>query len=163
MSRGGRPEDVVGGWTLRGGIGAEVVWVDLAGTIIFLVSAAGAVAFDGFPRDLFVGVSLVLFAVGTIVMAAALLRAIGRSRYEAISVADLFLLTGAPRPLQWWLHGCVTAQIVGSFVAAGLRPFTGVAFGILVPVFGLAASGWWSARHGTFGERGGAGAAPRAE
>ncbi len=147
--------DGAGRWSLDGVTGAEVVKVDVAGTVVFLISAAAAVASDGFLRDLFVGVSLVLFAVGTVVMAVGLLRAIGRSRYEAISVADLFLLTGAPRPIRWWLQSCVVVQTVGSFVAAGMRPFTGVAFGILVPIFGLAASGWWSARYGTFGERGG--------
>ncbi len=147
-----------GRWSLDGVPGAEVVKIDVAGTIVFLATAAGAVASDGFPRDLFVGVSLVLFAVGTVVMAVGLLRAIGRSRYEAISVADLFLLTGAPRSIRWWLQSCVAVQAVGSFVAAGMRPFTGVAFGILVPIFGLGASGWWSARYGTFGERGGTGA-----
>ncbi len=147
-------------WSLDGVPGAEVVRVDVAGTILFVVTAAAAVVSDGFLRDLFVGVSLVLFAVGTVVMAAGILRAIGRSRYEAISVADLFLLTGAPRPIRWWLQSCVAVQVVGSFVAAGMRPFTGVAFGILVPIFGLAASGWWSARYGTFGERSGTGAQP---
>ncbi|MEO1062204.1 MAG: hypothetical protein AAFZ07_12360 [Actinomycetota bacterium] len=150
-----------GRWSLDGVPGADIVRIDVAGTLVFLVSAAAAVASDGFLRDLFVGVSLVLFGVGTVVMAAGLLRAIGRSRYEAISVADLFLLTGAPRPIRWWLQSCVAVQTVASFVAAGIRPFTGVAFGILVPVFGLAASGWWSARHGTFGERGGPGAEAR--
>lgn len=150
-------------WSLRDVPGAEVVRVDVAGTTVFLVTAAAAVASDGFLRDLFVGISLVLFGVGTVVMFVGLLRAIGRSRYEAISVADLFLLTSAPDPIRWWLHSCLTAQIVGSLVAAGIRPFTGVAFGILVPVFGLAASGWWSARYGTFGERGGTGGQPRAE
>ena len=151
-----------GRWSLGDVPGAEVVRIDVAGTVVFVVSAAGAVVDDGLLRDVFVGVSLVLFGVGTIVMAIGLLRAIGRSRYEAISVADLFLLTGAPRPIRWWLQSALTVQIVASFVAAGMRPFTGVAFGILVPVFGLAASGWWSARYGTFGERSGTGGAPGA-
>jgi hypothetical protein len=40
-----------------------------------------------------------------------------------------------------------------SFVAAGLRPYTAVAFGVLVPMFGLGLTGLWAVRSGTFPPR----------
>jgi hypothetical protein len=43
--------------------------------------------------------------------------------------------------------------VVVAFAAAALRPFTSLAFGILVPMWGLALAGVWGARHGTFGPR----------
>lgn len=139
--------------------GIAVLRADLAGTIVFVVAAAAAVPLDGPVRAGFVTVCLVLFGIGTVVMGAALLRAIGRSRHEAISVNDLFLLTTAPRDVRWWFQGCLAVQTVVAFIAAGLRPFTGLAFGILVPVWGLAANGWWAATHGRFPDRDGGGSA----
>ena len=44
-------------------------------------------------------------------------------------------------------------QLAVVFTAAGLRPFTSVAFGILVPMFGLAVAGLWAAKYGTFPKR----------
>ena len=38
-------------------------------------------------------------------------------------------------------------------LAAGLEPFTSLAFGVLVPMFGLAQAGLWGARYGHFGSR----------
>ncbi|MEM9034442.1 MAG: hypothetical protein AAGD18_07610 [Actinomycetota bacterium] len=142
---------------LPDGEGAEVLRIDLAGTVVFVIAAAAAVAFDGPIRATFVGICLVLFGLGTIVMGAGLLRAINRSRHEAISVNDLFLMSTAPKRLRWWFQGCLAVQTVVAFVAAGVRPFTGLAFGILVPVWGLAANGWWSATHGRFPDRHGDG------
>ena len=42
-------------------------------------------------------------------------------------------------------------QLSGAVAAA--RPFTALAFATLVPVFGLAVNGIWSARHGAFPDR----------
>jgi hypothetical protein len=44
-------------------------------------------------------------------------------------------------------------QVVVALVTAIARPFTGLAFGILVPVFGLGLAGLWGARRGSFPSR----------
>ena len=43
--------------------------------------------------------------------------------------------------------------VVGGIGFAAARPFTALAFATLVPVFGLAINGIWSARHGFFVDR----------
>ncbi|MEA3054857.1 MAG: hypothetical protein QOD30_289, partial [Actinomycetota bacterium] len=45
------------------------------------------------------------------------------------------------------------AQVVIALVAAGLRPYTAVAFGVLVPTLGLALCGLWAVRSGSFPPR----------
>ena len=45
------------------------------------------------------------------------------------------------------------ASVAVALVTAGLRPFTSLAFGVLVPMFGLAQAGLWGARYGRFGSR----------
>jgi hypothetical protein len=43
--------------------------------------------------------------------------------------------------------------VIVAVVGAALRPFSPLAFGILVPVFGLGCAGLWAAHHGSFGPR----------
>jgi hypothetical protein len=49
--------------------------------------------------------------------------------------------------------GLWAVQLVVSLVVASIRPFTAVAFAILVPMFGIGMMGLWSARHGSFPPR----------
>ena len=44
-------------------------------------------------------------------------------------------------------------DIVVGLVTALVRPFTGLAFGVLTPVFGLGLIGLWGARLGTYPPR----------
>jgi hypothetical protein len=44
-------------------------------------------------------------------------------------------------------------QVVVAVTTASIRPFTTLAFGILVPMFGIGMNGLWAARHGRFGPR----------
>jgi hypothetical protein len=44
-------------------------------------------------------------------------------------------------------------QIVVAVATAAARPFTPLAFGILVPLYGLGLAGVWGAAFGTFGPR----------
>jgi hypothetical protein len=46
-------------------------------------------------------------------------------------------------------------QIALAVLTASLRPFTPLAFGVLVPVYGLGLMGLWGARHGVFASRDG--------
>jgi hypothetical protein len=126
------------------------VWGTVAFTAasIAAVTAGGAVAlsaavFDG-----------VLFALGVLVFVRTFLVAAERSRTEELSVAGIWFLSGsAPKEVRAWLLGCLAAQTAVALVAASLRPYTALAFGILVPVFGLAMCGLWAVRSGTFPPR----------
>jgi hypothetical protein len=44
-------------------------------------------------------------------------------------------------------------EIAAAIVSSSIRPFTPMAFGFLVPVFGLGMMGLWGARYGVFGRR----------
>ena len=106
-------------------------------------------------RVVAVTVALVLFAVGMVTFLAAYLRSIGRSRYDVVSVAGVYLMMGgvAPGSVRRSLYGALAAQIVVALVTASVRPYTSLAFGVLVPLLGLALCGLWSAIHGTFPRR----------
>jgi hypothetical protein len=123
------------------------------GTAAFAVTSVLAVASDG-GIVFAVIFDLILFALGTLAFVRTLLTAAQRSRTEELSVAGIWFLSGsAPRNIQLWLLGCLAAEVVIALVAAGLRPYTGVAFGVLVPMFGLGLCGLWAVRSGTFPPR----------
>ena len=125
-------------------------------TALFSVTAIlAAISSSSSLRVVAVVVALVLFAAGMIVFLIAYLRAIGRSRYEVVSVAGVYLMTGgvAPTRVRRSLYGALVAQIVVALVTASVRPYTSLAFGVLVPLLGLALCGLWSARHGDFPRR----------
>ena len=98
-----------------------------------------------------------------IVFLVAYLRAIGRSRYEVISVAGVYLMTGgvAPLSVRGPLYAALATQIVVALATASVRPYTSLAFGVLVPLLGLALCGLWSAGCGVFPPRADAAAGPR--
>jgi len=121
---------------------------------VFTITAALAVI----DRDRFgvlaVVVALTLFFVGCVVFLWAFGVAVNRSRTDAIGIGGLYFLAGsAPRDVQVALLVPFGVQIVVALVTAGLRPFTSLAFGVLVPMFGLGQAGLWGARYGTFGPR----------
>ncbi|MEN3271698.1 MAG: hypothetical protein V7636_459 [Actinomycetota bacterium] len=121
-------------------------------TVAFAVASAVAVASnDG--AGIVAIFDLVLFALGCLVFARTLLTAAQRSRTEELSVAGIWLLAGQRKDIQRWLLGCLAAQVVIALAAAGLRPYTAVAFGVLVPTLGLALCGLWAVRSGTFPPR----------
>ena len=125
-------------------------------TAVFSVTAIlAAISPTQLLRVVALTVALVLFAVGMLTFFVAYLRSIGRSRYEVISVAGIYLMMGgvAPLPVRRSLYGALAAQIVVALATASARPYTSLAFGVLVPLFGLALCGLWSAAHGTFPRR----------
>lgn len=134
--------------------GSRIILVSRVGTVAFVVTATAAVI-DG---DLFglvaVAVDLVLFLIGCVVFLWAFGVAVNRSRTDAIGIGGLYFLQGsAPRQVQVALLVPFGVQVVVALVTAGLRPFTSLAFGVLVPMFGLAQAGLWGARYGHFGSR----------
>ena len=101
-----------------------------------------------------VGVSLLLFAVGTAAFLWAYAVAIGRSRTDLIGMGGLFFLAGsAPRAVQRSLWGSLAVEVVVAVATAAARPFTPLAFGVLAPMFGLGVMGLWGAKFGTFPPR----------
>lgn len=127
--------------------------VALVGTVLFAASTTAAIFVEGF-RPINVAVALGLFAIGTVAMVVAFFVGVDRSRTEDISVAGLFLLMGSvPRETRIQLHGLTMSQVVIGVAGAAMRPFTALAFGILVPMFGLGLAGLWAAWYGIFRPR----------
>jgi hypothetical protein len=97
----------------------------------------------------------VVFAVGCVTFLAAYVIALGRSRTEAIGVGGLYFLAGdiAPAGVRRSFLAALAAQLVVGVAAGVAKPYTPLAFEVLVPMFGLGASGLWGARHGRFAAR----------
>jgi len=136
------------------GVGRRIVTASRVGTAVFAVTATAAVI----DKDAFglvnVVVSLALFGVGCVVFLWAFGVAVNRSRTDAIGIGGLYFLAGsAPRRVQVALLVPLAVQVGVALVSAGLRPFSSLAFGVLVPMFGLGQAGLWGARYGSFGRR----------
>ena len=123
------------------------------GTAVFVATAALGVAVKD-ARPVAAAVALALFAAGTVVFLIALVRMGQRSREDELSIGGVFLLQGsAPTSVRRHLLGAWTVQIVAAFAAAGIRPFTALAFGVLAPVYGIGLAGLWGAKYGRFDRR----------
>ncbi len=135
--------------------GKAIVRASWAGTALFVASAVASVANRG-ARIPAVVVALGLFAIGIGVFFWAYAIAVGRSRTDAIGIGGLFFLAGegtADAGPKRALLAALAAQAVTGVGTAAARPFTTLAFGVLAPLFGLALTGLYGARHGRFGPR----------
>lgn len=121
-------------------------------TGVFVVASALAAAWPDTFLPLSVPVDLVLFAAGCGAFLWAYALAIGRSRYETITMSGLFFLGEgvAPPDVTRLLRGAFGVQVVVAVTAAAVRPFTALAFSVLVPMLGLGLMALWAARHGRF-------------
>lgn len=105
--------------------------------------------------------ALALFAAGIVAFLWGWWAAVQRSRTEQMAVAELYLLMGPaiPRSVARTMNAALTVQIVVALATAFARNSTDgkagstLAFGVLVPMFGLGLNGLWAAEHGTFGPR----------
>jgi hypothetical protein len=108
-----------------------------------------------------VAVDLALFAIGCFAFIWSYFSGVQRSRTDEISVAGLFALAGgvAPRRITMVMNSCLAAQVVVGLIGAIVRSSTDgragstLAFGVLVPIFGLGLNGLWSSRLGVFPPR----------
>jgi hypothetical protein len=118
----------------------------------FVVVSALAAAWPDTFMPLSVPVDLVLFAAGCGAFVWGYALAIGRSRSETVTMAGLFFLGEgvAPPDVTRLLRGALAVQVVVAVVAASVRPFTALAFSVLVPMLGLGLMALWAARHGRF-------------
>lgn len=137
---------------------------DVGGTALFLAALAIAVPLraERWAQILIAVVSVGLFAVGVGSSLWAYAAALERSRVQEVGVANLYLLTGATAPtkLKRVLLGALVLQVLASFGAAtvgvvGLEDsqLNALAFGVLVPMFGIGMNGAWAARYGSYGPR----------
>jgi hypothetical protein len=136
--------------------GRAVVLADTVGTALFAGTAIlEAVLLRRWTEVLGVAVAMSLFVLGCVAFMVGYARAIQRSRTEELSVTGLFLLVGpaVPSPVKWRLGLLLAAQVAVALVTALARSFTPLAFGILVPVFGIGLNGLWAAQHGRFPRR----------
>jgi hypothetical protein len=134
--------------------GSRIITASLIGTGLFTVVATGAAIWPATLDLVAFVVSVVLFAIGVVLFVLAYGVAVVRSREEEIAVTSLFFLAGsAPARVRWQLLGSIGVEVVVAAVTAAVRPFTSLAAGVLVPVYGLGLSGLWGARSGRFPPR----------
>ena len=132
--------------------GAIIAW-SWWGTSGFVLTAVAATAVDEL-RLLAAIVALGLFGIGGVVFLWAFAIAVERSRTDAIGIGGLYFLAGsAPTSVRYRLLSSLAVQVVVGLTTASIRPFTALAFGTLVPLYGLALAGLWGARHGRFESR----------
>lgn len=125
------------------------------GTIVFAASAVAAVLTRAATIPA-AAVALGLFGAGIVIFFWAYAVAVGRSRTDAIGIGGLFFLAGegtAPTSVKRALLLSLGAQVAVGLATALARPFTSLAFGVLAPLYGLALTGLWGARKGSFGPR----------
>jgi hypothetical protein len=134
--------------------GTRIITWSWIGTALYTVIAAIATIFpDGFGIAALI-VSLALFLIGCVAFFWAYAIAVQRSRTDLIGIGGLYFLAGsAPRSIQVKLLGSLTVEVVVAIVTSSIRLYSALAFGFLVPVYGLGFCGLWAARHGTFPPR----------
>ncbi|HEY4607958.1 MAG TPA: hypothetical protein VFE86_09135 [Ilumatobacteraceae bacterium] len=150
---------------------SRVIRVDVAGTAVFVIALVVAVPYRShrFAQFLIGGVSMALFAIGVASTLWAYARALERSRVEEVGVANLYLLTGptAPKAVRRTMTSALATQIVAAVVGAWIGvvgldtgELNALAFGVLVPMFGIGMNGVWAALHGWYGPRVGRAVSP---
>lgn len=134
--------------------GSAIGTASVSGTGLFIMGSAAAVLWTPFRKPLLVA-DVALFVIGCAVFLAAYVRALDRSRTSEIGLGDLFFLGGgtAPVAIRRLLLRSLLAEVVVALLAAFARPYSELAAGILVPVYGFGLATLWSARHGTFPPR----------
>ena len=148
---GGEPSTAVGSDAPEGG---GVLRATVAGTVAFVAVGVLALLLPDLFTGPFIAVALGELLVGSIVFILAFLRAVDRSRTEAIGVGGLFFGAGStPGRVQRILVGSLAVQVVAAIVVASIRPYTSMAFGVLAPMWALGFTGLWAAAYGTFPER----------
>lgn len=94
---------------------------------------------------------VVVFLGGATLFSWAFFIAAGRSRQEEVTVAGAFFLAGTiAEDDRRWAYRLLIAQSVIGLVAALADPYTAMAFGVLVPMFGLGVIAFLGSAHGVF-------------
>jgi hypothetical protein len=135
--------------------GEGILRFDLWATVAFAVVSAAAAAVPDPLVWVSVPLDLALFAIGCGAFLWAYAVAIGRSRYEVLTMGGVFFLGAptAPARVTRTFRLLLLVQVVVSVTAAAVRPFTPLAFSVLAPMLGLGLMALWGARYGTFVSR----------
>jgi hypothetical protein len=135
--------------------GGRILSVNRWTTGLFVLVSVLAAAVPEPFEVIAVPVDLAMFVLGCVAFLWAYTVAIGRSRYDEVSVGGAFFLAGdvAPPAVARELRVVLAIQVVVAVAAAAVRPFTAVAFAVLAPMAGLGLMAWWGARHGRFPAR----------
>lgn len=138
----------------RGPSSARIVGLTWAATWVFVGATVLTAALPDVFVALGVALSALLSAAGVAAFAVGYGRAVQRSRTEELDLPGLFFLHGsAPKAVQRRMMLSLVVQLVAGVAGAAWRPFTPLAFGTLVPVFGLGMAALWGATHGSFPAR----------
>ena len=134
--------------------GASLIRFSWVGTVVFAAVSAVGVFWTESAGVLVAVVDLTLFAAGTVAFLWAYGIAVGRSRTDLMGIGGLFFLAGSsPGRVQWALMVPLAAQVTIAMATASARLYTALAFGALVPMYGLGLSGLWGAKYGQFPPR----------
>ncbi|MFM8856463.1 MAG: hypothetical protein ACKOI2_04535 [Actinomycetota bacterium] len=147
--------------------GSAIVRLNVGGTVLFVGSASiASIVFDGVAKTQGVVVSLALFGAGAVFFLWGYWRAIQRSRQDSMSVTELYFLVGphVDRQVSRLMNALLAVQVIVAVATAVARsstpasdgtqtPGSTLAFGVLVPVFGLGLNGLWASAHGRFPPR----------
>jgi len=145
------------------GAGDVVIRANLAGTLLFGVTAAlAAIFFTSFWQWVAAITAMALFAVGIFTFLWSYYNAVLRSRTDVISVTGLYLLLGPPTPprVRRTMLLTLLLQFVIALVTTFARshtengsPGSSLALGFLVPMLGFGLNGLWAAYHADFPRR----------
>jgi hypothetical protein len=143
--------------------GDVVIRADLAGTLLFTVTAVLAAAlFTSVWQWIAAITALVLFAVGVFAFLWSYYNAVQRSRHDEISVTALYLLVGPPTPsaVRRTMLGLLAVQVAVAVITTFVRlegpdgrAGSSLALGFLVPMLGFGLNGLWAAYHADFPRR----------
>jgi hypothetical protein len=119
------------------------------------VTAVAAAAAPSTFEPEALAVAAALFAGGCGVFLWAFFIVAGRSRTDSMELSEIWFMTGpaTPHAVRLSLQGSLTVEVVVALATAGARPYTSLAAGVLVPMWGLGLCGLWVARHATFPPR----------
>ena len=124
----------------------------IRGTALFAVVSIVAAIVPNPIAVLAVAIDLGLFVLGCVAFVLTLAGAATRSRTDQLTLFGIWWLEGtAPPAVRRRLLGALAAQIVVAIATAAAQRV--LAFGILVPVFGLGLTGLWSVRLGAYPPR----------
>lgn len=135
--------------------GAGIRRASWAGTAVFVLTAVAADVWPTRFESIALVVAGALFTAGFLVFVWGFLLVAARSRTERLELAQVWFLTGSPTPpaVRRSLLGALAVQVVAGLATAAVRPYTSLAAGVLVPIYGLALCGLWAARHARFPPR----------
>lgn len=143
------------------GSGGEwIVRVNLAGTLLFALTAtAAAIFFTSLSQWVGAVTAMGLFTVGVVAFLWSYWSAVQRSRVDQIAVTQLYVLMGqvAPRRVRRVMLAALGVQVVVATITALARPDSpdgrpgsSLALGFLVPMLGFGLNGLWASAHGRF-------------